>query len=210
MLFLVLLLIVFLLGLWIGFWIRRKYPPAQATPPPPKDPGCPPPQIEDSYTPAQLAPALSLQLVGTPADGSQPPATPPSRSVIWVDQDDEVLVHLESTQVRLQNGCLLVSVDLETDQTGRQPLVMAFSVSDGADGAGLIATTDDLPRGNGFLAARWGHVLQSAMWASMLNMSKQHAFERQQAPNGISIANGMLNFHAGEPAVAMVSAAVQS
>lgn len=206
MLFLVLLLIVFLLGIWIGFWILRKYLPQ----PPSKDPGCPPPQIEDSYAPAQLAPALSVRLVGTPADGSQPPVTPPSGSVIWVDQGDEVLVHLESTQVRLQSSCLLVSVDLETDQTGRQSMVMAFSVSDGADGAGLIATTDDLPRGNGFLAARWGHVLQSAMWTAILNMSKQHAFERQKAPNGISIANGTLNFHAGEPAVAMTSTAVQS
>jgi hypothetical protein len=211
MLFLVLLLIVFLLGLWIGFWIFRKSLVAQPPPPPPsKDPGCPPPQIEDSYTSAQLAPALGIQLVGMPADGSQPPATPPSGAVIWVDQGDEVLVHLESTQVRLQDNCLLISVDLETDQTGRQPLIMAFSISDGTDGAGLIATTDDLPRGNGFLASRWRHVLQSAIWASILNMSKQHAFERQQAPNGISIANDMLHFHAGEPVVAMASTAVQS
>lgn len=205
--FLVLLVIVFLLGLWIGSKKFQRPPVTQ--PPPPKDPDCPPPQINDTYTPAQLAPTLAIQLVGTPADGSQPSTTQPSGPVIWVDQGDEVLVHLESTQVRLTGDCLLVSVDLETDQTGRQPLIIAFSISDGADDAGLIATTDDLPRGNGLLAARWGHVLQSAMWASILNMSKQHAFERQQAPNGISIANGMLNFHAGNPVVAMSSTAVQ-
>ncbi len=209
LLFLVLLAIVFLLGLWIGFSYFRKHP-VPPPPPPAPDPNCPPVQIENKYTPAQLAPALAVQLIGTPADGSQPLATPPSGPVVWVDKGDEVLVHLESTQVRLQNGCLLVSVDLETDQTGRQPLVMAFSVSDGGDGAGLIATTDDLPHGNGLLAARWGHVLQSAMWASILNMSKQHAFERQQAPNGISIAGDTLNFHAGQPVVAMASTVVQS
>lgn len=206
---LVLLVIAFLLGIWIGFLLYRKRPVVPPPPPPAADNGCPPPKIEDQYTPVQLAQTLAVQLIGTPADGSRAPATQPTGPVVWVDKGDEVLVYLESTQVRLQNGCLLVSVDLETDQTGRQPLVMAFSVSNGTDGAGLIATTDDLPRGNGLLAARWGHVLQSAMWASILNMSKQHAFERQKAPNGISITGSTLNFHAGQPVVAMASTAVQ-
>ena len=199
-LLLVLLLIVFLLGVLIGWlWFRRREVPPPPCPPP--EP-CPPPQVADQYTAPQLAQALSVQLVGTPADGSRAPSSPVSGPVVWVEKGDEVLVHVESTQVRLQNGCLLVSVDLETDQSGRQPLVMALSLSNGTDGAGLIATTDDLPRGNGVLAARWGQALQAAVWASLLKMSQQHAFEREKAPSGISISGDSLQFHADTPLVA--------
>jgi hypothetical protein len=199
-LFVLLLVIVFLLGVlagWLWFRRHRHFPP-----PPPPPPPCPPPKIADQYTAPELAQALSVQLVGTPADGSRAPSTPVAGPVVWVEKGDEVLVHLESTQVRLQNGCLLVSVDMETDQTGRQPLVMAFSLSNGSDGGGLIATTDQLPRGNGLLAARWGEALQSALWASLLQMSQQHAFEREKAPLGISITADKLNFHAGAPLAA--------
>ena len=128
--------------------------------------------------------------------------------MIWVDRGDEVLVHLESTQVRIQGNSVLVSVDLETDQTGRQPLVVAFSLGDGTDGAGLVATTDELPRGNGLLAARWGPALQSAVWASLLNMAQIHATERRKAPLGLSINENTLNFQAGAPLVAAAPAQV--
>lgn len=200
MLVLLLLLVVFLIGVLIGWWLfRRHHAP---TPPPPPSLICNPPKVQDHYSPTELAQALSIQLIGTPADGSRPPATPPSGPVVWVEKGDEVLVHLESTQVRLQSGCLLISVDLETDQTGRQPLVMVFSISNGTDGGGLIASTDELPRGNGLLAARWGEALQAAVWASVLRMAQQHALERQKAPRGISITGDKLNFHADVPLVA--------
>lgn len=190
-----LLLIAFLAGVLISWlWFRKHRTPS----PPP----CPPPKIADQYTASELAQALSIQLVGTPADGSSSSLPQNHGPVVWTEKGDEALIHLESTQVRLQNGCLLVSVDLETDQTGRQPLVMAFSISNGTDGGGLIATTDEFPRGNGLLTARWGQTLQSAVWASLLKMSQQHAFEREKAPRGISIEADKLHFHADSPLVA--------
>jgi hypothetical protein len=39
-----------------------------------------------------------------------------------VDAADEVLVHLDSIQVRFLDRMIVVSVDLETDQTSRAPL----------------------------------------------------------------------------------------
>lgn len=176
--------------------------PEPCPPVPPKPAPCPQPLVADNYTAPELARAVSLHLSGSPADGSRIPTSSVSGPVVWVDKGDEVLVHLESVQSRLQNGCLLISVDLETDQTGRQPLVIAFSLSDGKDGMGLVATTDELPRGNGVLAARWGAPLQSAVWASLLKMSQQHAFERNLAPRGISISGNALSFHADAPLAA--------
>jgi len=169
---------------------------------------CFPPAVNDEYSAPQLATAISVRLAGAPADGSSAPASLPSGPVIWVDNGDEVLVHLESTQTLIQNEILLVSVDLETDQTGRQTLVVAFSLGTGADGAGLVAATDELPRGNGLLSARWGPTLQSAVWATLLNMAQQHAFERQMAPLGFTVKGNTLNFNAGAPLVAAATAQV--
>jgi len=167
------------------------------------DVGAVPPQftIPDQLDTPTLGAALTLRLTGAPADGSRPldPGASPPSQVIWVDKGDEVLVHLDSTKAQIQQQTLLVSVDLETDQTGRQPMVVVLALGDGTDGAGLIATTDELPRGNALLAARWGQALQASVWAVLMQMAQEHAFERSKAPRGLSIANGLLNFFADVP-----------
>ncbi|HEY6489868.1 MAG: hypothetical protein WCC26_04130 [Terracidiphilus sp.] len=210
--FLVVVPLLILIGILIGLWLRRRKGDGGGGSGGGGTPGqiCFPPTVNDQYSSSQLASAIADRLSGTPADGSSAPVTAPTGPVIWVDKGDEVLVHLESTQVRIQDACVLVSVDLESDQTGRQAMVVAFSLSTGADDAGLVAATDALPRGNGLLAARWGQVLQSAIWASLLNMSQQHAFERQKAPLGLSVTSGLLNFHAGAPLAAVGSAQVHA
>jgi hypothetical protein len=159
------------------------------------------PRVPSTFDEPHLAAELGIRLRGTPADGSAlaPPGTPPPASVIWVDGGDEVVVHLNSTRVRILDRTLLVSVDLETDQTGRTPLIIALALGDAADPAGLIAVTDAHPRGNGLLAARWGRPLQNAVWASMLGLASDHAAERNQAPRGMSVTAGQLQLHAGQP-----------
>jgi hypothetical protein len=127
-------------------------------------------------------------------------ATPPSQ-VIWVDGVNEVLVHLDSTQVRMLDGTLLVSVDLETDQIARTPLVCAFALGGTGDQAGLVATAEQFPQGNGGLAATWGPQLQQAVWSSILSLSNDHASERNQAPRGVFVSAGTLSLSAGAPIV---------
>ena len=107
------------------------------------NPPPPPPstyKVPDNFGEAELPGALSVRLMGTPANGVPPsgPTAAPS-AVIWVNGSNEVLVHLDSTQVRILDGMLLVSVDLETDQTGRTPLICSFALSNSADAAGLLA-----------------------------------------------------------------------
>jgi hypothetical protein len=179
-------------------------------PDPHREPGqiCVPPAVPDQVVPAQLASTLAVHFSGTPADGSRALSNPPTAPVVWVDRGDEVLVHLESTQVRIQGTSVLISVDLETDQTGRQPLVVVFSLANGGDTAGLVATTDELPRGNALLAARWGRQLQQAVWASFIAMSQTHAAERRMAPLGFAIKGNTLNFQAGAPLVAVAHSRV--
>jgi hypothetical protein len=92
---------------------------------------------------------------------------------------------------------VLVSVDLETDQTGRTPLVCSFAVSSAGELGGLVATTDDLPRGLGTLASAWGQQLQTAVWSTLMGLVNDHASERSLTPRAISASAGTLSLHAG-------------
>ena len=147
---------------------------------------------------AQLATELATRMVGTSADASQLLNVSPT-TIIWVERGDEVVVHLDSVQVRLLAGSLLVSVDLETDQTGRATLVTAFALGGVGDPAGLTAVTDDLPKGLGTLTSRWGKVLQAAIWASLLSFAEDAATQQGGAPIGLVVSQGSLTVIAGTP-----------
>jgi hypothetical protein len=171
---------------------RRDHPDHPCPPPPP----CPPPKIPDHLDEAALLSEVAIRLAGTPADGTAASGQAPQK-VIWVERGDEVLVHLDSMRIQILDGLVLVSVDLETDQTRRTPLVVSFAVGRDNDPAGLVAVTDEFPRGNGLLASRWGRALQAAVWQSLLGIAKDHATERAAAPQGIAAARGRLSLQAG-------------
>jgi hypothetical protein len=156
-------------------------------------------RIPDIFDASTLARELRSRIAGTPADGSIATRSS-SHAVIWVDAGSEVVAYLESLQTRLLKGTLLVSIDLESDQTGRSPLIVSINLSaDPHDPAGLVATTDEYPRGDGQLAARWGRPLQAAVWASLLSLAQDHAVERSGAPRSIFVAEASLTLQAGPP-----------
>lgn len=166
-----------------------------------------------------MASALGTRLTGTAANGSRTVAaslTPGAAGaapspVIWVDGGDEVLVHLESVQTKMvDGGVLLVSVDLETDQTGRTPLIVRLALGVSGQAAGLVATTDAFPTGNGMLAARWGTVLQNAVWAALLGLAQDHAAQSGLAPRGIGVTAGQMTLQPGAPLAALSDAGTQS
>src|SRR5262249_34697143 len=99
---------------------------------------------------------------------------------------------------RVLNHLLLLSVDLETDQTSRATLVVVLALGGDGDLAGLVATTDEVPRGNGLLAARWGHILQDAIWAALLGLAQDFARTHGGIPAGISAVLGTLKFVTGD------------
>jgi hypothetical protein len=155
----------------------------------------PPRQYDEKAISAELV----VRLAGRTADGSLSPVTLSPTKVVWVDAGDEVLVHLDSIAVRILASCLLVSVDFETDQTGRTPLIVSLALSTGRDAGGLVAATDELPRGNGALAARWGPSLQAAVWASLLGLAQDSGAQQNGVPRALTLAGGKLNVQAGLP-----------
>jgi hypothetical protein len=154
------------------------------------------PVIPDQLNGPDVARYLAVRLVGTPADGSTPLASAPAK-VVWVDHGDEVLVHLDSTATQIAGQSLLVSIDLECDQTRRTPLVVAFALP-ADEASGLVLATDEYPRGNGLLAARWGPAVQSAAWSALLALASDHAAERDLAPRGLTVTGGQLRLIAGQ------------
>ncbi len=106
-------------------------------------------------------------------------------------------MNLDSTSTMITGQMVLVSIDLESDQTGRTPLVVAFALPPSEE-AGLVAATDEYPRGNGLLASRWGPVVQAAAWSAMLTLASDHASERGLAPLGLAVTGGQLHLIAGQ------------
>jgi hypothetical protein len=155
------------------------------------------------FNETQLAAELSVRLAGKPADGFSGSAFATGRlqRVVWVDAGSDALVYLDSVRVKIAERAILVSIDLETDQTGRTALVTAFAVGGPGDPLGLLVVTDELPRGNGLLAARWGPAVRDACWAALLSLLNDVAAGLHLAPVGIAAVAGSAQFVAGQPIV---------
>lgn len=142
-----------------------------------------------SLSEAELAEALRQQLGGGIGEAGLP-ATPDR--VVWVEGGDEVVVHLDSLRVQVLDRILLASLDLETDQTGRQTLAVPFALASEGGPGGLVAVTEETPRGDAALVARWGHTVQEAIWAGVLALASDAAKARGQVLLAISGSPGSL------------------
>jgi len=187
-LILILLLLMFVIVLLL---LRRRRAAPSAT----TDDSTRPPKVPDQIPGSGLAGFLKARLAGTPADGSAFTGSAPT-SVVWVDAGDEVLVHLDSVQTQIAGQSVIVSIDLETEETGRSPILVVFALGTD-DAGGLIAATDEYPRGDGALVARWGAAVQAAAWSAMLSLAGTHATERGLSPRGLAVVGGQLSLIAG-------------
>lgn len=183
------LIILLLLTIILLLLRRRGIPPSSETETPTH-------AIPSQIAGPAVAQFLKARMTGTPSDGSAFTGSPPAK-VVWVDAGDEVLVHLDSLKTQVSGQSVVVSLDLETDQTGRTPIVVVFAL--GADDqAGLVAATDEYPRGDGALVARWGGAVQAAAWSALLSLATDHAGERGLVPRGLAIAGGQLSVTSGQ------------
>jgi hypothetical protein len=120
-------------------------------------------------------------------------STGTSDAVVWVKNGDEAVVHLDSITVSLTLGVMSVSVDLETDQTGRAAQEVIIGLAHPAAPASLEAVTTEAPSGNVLLASRWGRTLQDAVWSAVLALADEQA--GNGATVGIAAGDGALVVH---------------
>jgi hypothetical protein len=159
-----------------------------------------------------LGEASAVALVQQALAGNKPlPASlkGAARTLLWDDHGDQALVHVDSVVVRFVKRFAFVSVELETEQTGRAALIVTLAFGSTQDGAGLYAATDQLPRGHPLLAARWGELLQQTVWSAFVDLARQHAGERGKVPFTMHVLDGHLRF-AAETAIALKETAIQT
>lgn len=183
-------------------------PPHHPHPGGPHGPGEPgPPEHEpgaavETATPHQVGASLRSALArgadvyGVPAAAEDDQEV---QAVVWTDLGDEVLVHLDSLSVEVGDGVIEASLDLETEQTGRQKMTVPFAVGATREDGAALVVTEDLPRGHEGLAARWGQAVQAALWAGVLDEARRLARAADGIPGRIWTHEGRIRFEASAP-----------
>jgi hypothetical protein len=109
---------------------------------------------------------------------------PTARRVVWRSATHAVFIYADRTQARLLRGWLVVGLELETDQTGRQPLELVFFLGNAQDGDGTGAAVriNASTREAAMLAEVWGDDLQRVVWDAVLD-AIQIALQRARRDN---------------------------
>ena len=120
---------------------------------------------------------------------------PAARRVVWRSATQAVLIYVDRIQARLLRGWLVVGLELETDQTGRQSLELVYclgSRQDG-DGTGAAVRINAPTRDGAMLAEVWGDDLQRVIWDAVLD-AIQVALQRagREHPNEPLTLRGFL------------------
>lgn len=150
--------------------------------------------VPDSVDEAALAQLLRRALAPIAAKAGGDGIT-----LLWDDGDSQALVHLHRLAVTMVKRLLIVSVEFETEQTGIAPLIVTFGLGSTQDKAGLIAVTDEQPRGHPLLVARWGAAWRDALWSALIATARRHANERKRVPGALHVLDGHIRFIASEP-----------
>jgi hypothetical protein len=94
-----------------------------------------------------------------------------ARHVVWQSGEQAVLIRSERVHARLIEGWLVVAIELETDQTGRQKLELVYRLGTPESGGGTGAAVKinaATPEATA-LAEVWGSDLQRVVWDAVLD-----------------------------------------
>jgi hypothetical protein len=115
-------------------------------------------------------------------------------TVLWQQHGDRVLVHLDALNVQTGPDGLLVTVELQTDQSGRSALTVGLALAGPDDPADLTAVTEQLPAGDPVLAARWGQPLQEAVFEALLRVLDRTAEASGELAIGLRSSDAGVEF----------------
>lgn len=138
-----------------------------------------------------LTAALIAAVCGPNGSGAQ--------QVVWSDRGSQLLLHVDSLQVRLVNTMLVVAIDTETVEFGKAPLIVRFIFGTDKDPAALVASTDETAHGHPVIAARWGELFRSVVWAAVVRLSVAQATKGGLQPRSISLREDHIAFGSDEP-----------
>jgi hypothetical protein len=91
--------------------------------------------------------------------------------VLLSDGDSELLVDPGRTRVLTADGVVLVVLGVECDQTGRVEVTVPFATGSEAATAGMVMATEQVPRGDPAVTARWAEALVAMAWEALLSVT---------------------------------------
>lgn len=131
-------------------------------PPAALDPGTVGPEVPLNPDELQkLASVAAVTAAGLPASSQ-------TDQVVWSRGDNELLVLLARVRVRLADGIALVRIPVSCDQVPEAVVAVPFAVGDDRRPAGLLAATEDRPRGPQVVVDVWGDALTAFAWQVLL------------------------------------------
>ena len=139
-------------------------------------------------TSPQIEGAIRRRLAGDTGD-----AAVRAGAVVWAQGGCEVIVHLEGLSVACEAGLIDVTVELQTRESGRHPLVVSLATADPEQAPSMLALADPRPHGHPGLAARWGGILQDAIWGAVVELADERTGELPLG--GVTVASGGLEAH---------------
>lgn len=106
-----------------------------------------------------LFPSAAATVSGAQALGADPVA-----AVLWREGDRTLLVRPAEVSARFGPGVVVVTVPVECDQTGPTSVYVTFVVGTDKTPAGLLASTEERPRGPAAVVDAWGESLVAYAW----------------------------------------------
>ncbi|MEO8297830.1 MAG: hypothetical protein ABI574_08485 [Burkholderiales bacterium] len=113
------------------------------------------------------------------ADASQREAR-----VLWRSGGSDLLLQPGALRTQLADGVIALSLPVQCDQSGDALIHSSFFVGSRARPAGLLATTDERPRGPAAVVDVWGERLQAFAWRVLLELVTHIAAEAGRDADG--------------------------
>jgi hypothetical protein len=119
---------------------------------------------------------------------------------LWRSAAGELLVRPAQLRLQLRDGLIGVSLPVFCDQTGNAEVHITFAVGSPQRAAGLLATTEERPRGPAAVVDVWGDALLGLVWKAVLTLLEGAAAESGRDEDGAALlpvaltasANGLL------------------
>jgi hypothetical protein len=90
--------------------------------------------------------------------------------VVWQNAGSELLVHLKGTRIGVVDGFVLIGLVVETQETGRVEVTVPFAVGSSQRLAGMVVSTEPVPRGPALIIDRWGEPIIAAAWQVLVDV----------------------------------------
>ena len=96
-------------------------------------------------------------------------------SQIWVQDGSELMVMTGKATATLDDGIVLITIPVSCDQAQGVSIQVAFAVGGGNQPAGMVAATEDRPRGPAVIVDVWGDALMAFAWRVLMTVATRVA-----------------------------------